>query len=98
MVPWLILLAAAALIAWLAVRPGDCVIRVRRGCISVKGKCPAARTVEIERYFREQFPAVSRLRVDIEYPTRRRPLKVRVKGALSRGEQQMIRNFLLTIF
>jgi hypothetical protein len=98
MLPWLILVAVAALIAWLAVRPGDCVIRARGGNVSVTGKCPAARAAEIERYFREHFAGVSRLRVDVEYSTLRRPLKVRVKGAVSRGEQQMIRNFLLTIF
>jgi hypothetical protein len=98
MLPWLILVAVAALIAWLAVRPGDCVIRVRSGIVSVRGKCTSGRVGEIESYFRQHFARVGKLRVDIEFSTRTRPVKVRVRGPISRGEQQMIRNFLLTMF
>jgi hypothetical protein len=97
MLPWLILMAGAGLIAWLAVKPGDCVIRVRSGKTNVRGRFPAAQLAEVENYFQQHFAHVRRLRVDIDFPRRQRPLKVRVKGSLSPGERQMIRNFLLTI-
>jgi hypothetical protein len=97
MLPWLILMAGAGLIAWLAVKPGDCVIRVRSGKTNVRGRFPAARLAEVQNYFQQHFAHVPRLRVDIDFPRRQRPLKVRVKGRISPGQQQMIRNFLLTI-
>jgi hypothetical protein len=97
MLPWIILMAAAALIAWLAVKPGDCVIRARLGKTNVRGRFPAARLAEVQNYFQQHFGHVPRLRVDIDFPRRHCPLKVRVKGSISSGERQMIRNFLLTI-
>ena len=97
MLPWLILMAGAALIAWLAVKPGDCVIRIRLGKTDVRGRFPTARRTEIEGYFEKHFSHVRRLRVDVDFPRRERPLKVRVRGRISPGERQMIRNFLLTI-
>ncbi len=97
MFPWLILMAGAGLIAWLAVKPGDCVIRARLGKTDVRGQFPTSRRSEVESYFEKHFAHVRRLRVDIDFPRRERPLKVRVKGRISPGERQMIRNFLLTI-
>ena len=97
MLPWLILLAAAALIAWLVVKPGDCVIRARLGKTDVRGRFPESRRSDVLNYFQQHFAHVPRLRIDIDFPRRQRPLKIRVKGRLSPGEQQMIRNFLLSI-
>jgi hypothetical protein len=97
MLPWLILMAVAGLIAWLAVKPGDCVIRARSGKTDVRGRFPTSRLAEVQDYFERHFAHVPRLRVDIDFPRRQRPLKVRVKGRLSAGERQMIRNFLLSI-
>jgi len=97
MLPWLILMAGAGLIAWLAVKPGDCVIRTRLGKADIRGKIPVSRRSDVVRYFEQHFAHVPRLRVDIDFPRRSGSLKVRVKGRVSPGEQQMIRNFLLSI-
>lgn len=97
MLPWIILMASAGLIAWLAVKRGDCVIRTRLGNVDVSGRFPASRRPEVVRYFEQHFSHVRRLRVDIDFPRRTAPLKVRIKGRISPGERQMIRNFLLSI-
>lgn len=97
MLPWLILMLGAGLIAWLAVKPGDCVIRSRLGRTEIRGRLPATRRAEVERFFEQNFAHIPRLRVDIDFSRRAGPLKIRVKGPLSTGERQMVRNFLLSM-
>ena len=65
---WLIILGVAALI-WRVAQPGgDCVIRMRRGKVSIRGKLAAGRRNEIERFLLDQFRDVDRLRIDVYYP------------------------------
>jgi hypothetical protein len=92
----LLAVAIAAVVAWLVVRPGDCVIRKRRGDVTFRGRVTAAHRGQIETYLREHFPHVGRLRVDVWYRRGAQPPKVRIRGVPA-GERQMIRNFLLSL-
>lgn len=91
---WLILVGLAVLIWRIAQRPGDCVIRVRRGRAFVRGRIPARRRSEVERFLTAHFGHVQRMRIDVYSPRRDQRLRVRVRGAVTEGERQMIRNFL----
>ncbi|MBL8851119.1 MAG: hypothetical protein JNG89_15675 [Planctomycetaceae bacterium] len=93
---WLVVLGLAALIWRYAGRSGDCVIRIRRGQVTIRGKVAAGRRAEIERFLQEQFPDVPRLRIDVSFRRSSRPLRVRIRGPISGGERQLIRNFFTT--
>lgn len=94
--PWLIILLVAWLI-WRYSRPGgDCVIRLSRGAVSIRGKMSPGRRVDIERFLLEQFPEVRRLRIDVRYPRGSEALRLDITGSLSPGDRQQIRNFLTT--
>ena len=93
---WLALLALAAVIWWLARSPPDLVIQLRRGRVAVTGRIAAGRKAIVERFLQEQLPEVPRLRVNVRYPRGAKPLRIDVRGRISPGERQMIRNFLLT--
>jgi hypothetical protein len=95
MLKWLIVIAVAVLIWRLMVRPADCVIRVKDGCMHVRGRLTAGLQQRLERFLSSELSAVRRLRIDISYPRPSRALKIRVRGRLALGERQMIRNFLL---
>ncbi len=88
--------AIAAVMAWLVVRPGDCVIRKRRQDVTFRGRVTGAHRGQIETYLREHFSHAGRLRVDVWYRRGAHPPKVRIRG-VSAGERQMIRNFLLSL-
>jgi hypothetical protein len=94
---WLIIVGVAVLV-WRATQPrSDLVIRMRRGQPSFRGKLAAGRRAEIERYLTEQFADVGRLRIDVHYPRGSRRLRVRVRGSVSPGERQQVRNFLTAV-
>lgn len=93
---WLLVLGVALLIWRLGQPSGECVFRVRQGRVSSRGKIAAGKRAEIESFLAEEFPDVKRLRIDINYRKGSRPLRIRIRGAISPGEQQMIRNFLTT--
>jgi hypothetical protein len=92
----LLIAAIAAVVAWLVVRPGDCVIRKRGGEVRFRGRVTSAHRGQIETYLREHFPHAGRLRLDVWYRRGAHPPKVRIRG-VSTGERQMIRNFLLSL-
>ena len=93
---WLIILGLALLV-WRACQPrGDCVIRLRGGQVSVRGRLAAGREPEIERFLTEHFSEVHRLRIDVLYPRGSQRLRLRIAGRLTDGERQLIRNFLTT--
>jgi hypothetical protein len=93
---WLIVLGVA-LVIWRLSRPaGDCVFRIRQGRVSTRGKIAAGKRAAIEGFLAEEFPEVRRLRIDVHYRRGTRPLRVRIRGSITPGEQQMIRNFLTT--
>jgi len=96
--PWLIVIGIA-LVIWRLSRPaGDCVFRVRRGQVSTRGKIAAGKRAEVESFLSEEFPEAKRLRIDVHYRRGGRPLRLRIRGAVTKGEQQLIRNFLSTLF
>ena len=91
---WLIVVGIAVLI-WRLVQPaGDCIINVRRGQVTIRGKIAAGRRAEIERFLSDQFAHVQRLRIEVDFQRASRPLRVRIRGPISEGERQLIRNFV----
>jgi len=95
---WLIVLGVALLI-WRLSRPaGDCVFRVRRGHVSTRGTIAAGKRAQVESFLAQEFPEVRRLRIDVHYRRGNQPLRVRIRGAVTPGEQQLIRNYLTTAF
>ena len=93
---WLILVAVILGIARLSMRRPDCVIKSRNGRVSIKGRMTRSRQVRVEEYLRKHFADVARLQIDVNYPKRDRRLQIHIRGSLSEGEKQMIRNFLHT--
>lgn len=93
---WLALIALAAVIWWLARSPPDLVIQLHHGRVEVTGRIAAGRKAIVERLLQEQLPEVPRLRVNVRYPRGGKPLRIDVRGRVSPGERQLIRNFLLT--
>lgn len=95
---WVALLALTVGIAYLSIRPGDCVIRCRAGEVVITGKIAHSQRLAVEHYLKSQFADAGRVRIDLRYPRPGQRLKVRIRGSLAEGERQMIRNFLLTEF
>lgn len=94
---WLLVIGVAFLLWWLSRPAGECVIRVRNGTVTTRGKLSAGRRADIEGFLAEEFSDVKRLRIDIDYRRGSRPLRVRIRGSISPGEKQRIRNFLTTL-
>ena len=93
----LILLAAVAGVIWMVWRPRyDFRIKINRSGTQATGTISRAQLQHIREYFEE---------TDLSAPSvtitgRREPngrLTLRIGGSLPQGEQQMIRNFLMTV-
>jgi hypothetical protein len=94
---WMLVLGVALLI-WRLSRPaGDCVFRIRQGRVSTRGKIAAGKRAQVEGFLAEEFSEVRRLRIDVSYRRGSRPLKIRIRGSITPGEHQMIRNFLVNL-
>ena len=95
---WLILLAVTVGIAYLAMRPADCVIKCRRGRVAVKGKITRPQRLAIEEYLTRHFADAARLRIDVHFPKQGQRPRIQIRGDVAEGDRQMIRNFLLSEF
>lgn len=94
---WLAILGVA-IVVWRTCQPrGDCTVEIRRGQVAFRGKLPAGRCHQIEQYLLEYFADVSRLRIDLFYPRGTQQLRLKIRGRISPGDRQQIRNFLSTI-
>lgn len=76
-------------------RPSNLRIIVRNGRVQVDGSAARARRSEIVEFFQLELPQVRNVRVDGHWDGRY--LRTRFRGDLSAGEQQRLRNFLLTV-
>lgn len=94
---WLVILGVAIVVWRTCQTRGDCTVEIRRGQVEFRGKLPAGRCHQIEQYLLQYFPDVSRLRIDIYYPRGTQQLRLKIRGRISTGDRQQIRNFLSTI-
>lgn len=95
---WVILLALVLGIVYLSARPGDCVIRCRHGEVTVSGKITRSQQIAVEEYLKRNFSDAGRLRISLHYPKASQRFRIRIRGSLPKGEEQMIRNFILSEF
>lgn len=94
---WLVIAGMLA-IAYLSMRPADCTIKCRNGRMTVKGRITHHHRLAVAEYLQGHFSGAARLRIDLHYPKPGSRLRVRIRGALTKGERQMIRNFFLAEF
>src|SRR5262245_41010996 len=92
-------LAAIALVVALGrqflFRPCNLQIRVKEGQVDVGGRALTGRRGQVSDFIQHHLPEVRQARIEGYWDGRR--LQLRFKGDLSPGEQQRIRNFLLTV-
>jgi hypothetical protein len=97
---WLkfLFVAIGLYVIWLAVRPRyEFQIRTRAGKTQITGRIAEHQRHEIQGYFRDMNLADSSVTISGRRDEQNR-LKLRFRGRLGPGEQQMIRNFLLSVF
>ena len=94
---WLVIAGTLAIV-YLSMRPADCTIRFRNGRVTVKGRITHHHRLAVEEFLNGHFSDVARMRIDLHYPRGGSRLRVRIRGALAKGERQMIRNFILAEF
>ncbi|MBI3865877.1 MAG: hypothetical protein HY290_28720 [Planctomycetia bacterium] len=71
------------------------VIRSSRGAVRFRGKFPVGRQAEVIEFFRREFADQGRITVSaVRLP--QRGLRFVVRGRISEGDRQRIRNFLRT--
>lgn len=92
---WLLIAVVLLLVWWAMRRPADCVIIWRAGRLQVSGTLPSGLQPLLEEFLVRELAESRRLRIDLRYPRGGRPLQFTVRGSVSAGERQMIRNFLL---
>jgi hypothetical protein len=92
-----ILIAVFGCICWsILAAPVDYVIHFSRGIVRFRGKFPVARQPEVIEFFRREFHDHDRITVSaVRIP--RRGQRYVVRGRLSDGDAQRIRNFLRTL-
>jgi hypothetical protein len=99
MVALLLKIAAVALVIGLVLhflrRPSNLRIVVRNGLVAVDGPVLLARRGQVADFFAENLGDVRFARVAGFWDGRR--LQLSCRGDLSRGQQQRLRNYLLTI-
>jgi hypothetical protein len=87
-------LAIMGYVCWsLLVPPADYVIRYSRGTVRFAGKFPASRRAQVEEFFQREFSAQDRIKVSaVRVP--QRGVRFVIRGRISEGDRQRIRNFL----
>ena len=89
----LILIGLFGGICWSLLRPqAQFVIRLSRGAVQFKGSFPRARRQEVEEFLKQEFAehrkiTISAIRVS------KRGLRFVVRGNVTEGDRQRIRNF-----
>jgi len=92
-----ILIAVFGSICWsILAAPVDYVIRFSRGIVRFRGKFPAARQAEVIEFFRREFHEHNRITVSA-VRTPGRGQRYVIRGKVSAGDVQRIRNFLRTM-
>jgi hypothetical protein len=90
----IILLGIVGGICWsLLIGPAEYVIRYSRGTVRFDGRFPRSRRAEVEEFFKREFPQNDRIKVSaVKAP--QRGLRFVIRGKISEGDRQRIRNFL----
>jgi hypothetical protein len=92
------LAVALSLVAVLALalfyQRSDFVIRVRRGSVECRGRVPLSQTRGLSEFLLEDLAVRDRVTIRGRWQNGR--LRVSVHGALTEGQRQRVRNFLLT--
>ena len=93
----IVLLTVMGGICWsLLVAPAEYVIRYSRGLVRFDGKFPASRRAEVEEFFKREFAGHGRIKVSaVRVP--KRGLRFVIRGKMTPGDRQQIRNFLRSI-
>lgn len=86
--------AAAILAAMFWPRP-EFRVRIVAGKVRISGAVPRGKVAAIREFFETQFPHVAS--ATVAGSRRDGRLRLTVRGRISRGECQQIRNFLLTV-
>ena len=76
--------------------PAEFVIRWSHGRARFRGRIPAARRTEIEEFLLREFPNAGTITISGLKDRGGRP-RLTVRGPLSDGDRQRIRNFLQTV-
>jgi hypothetical protein len=93
----IILLTVMGGICWsLLVPKAEFVIRYSRGTVRFDGKFPASRRAEVAEFFKREFAEHERIKVSA-IQAQKRVLRFVIRGKLTVGDKQQIRNFLRTI-
>ena len=94
---WVLPLAVVgvAYLVWWHCFWGNLHIVVRNGIVEVTGKALSAKAVLIRNFWNEQFSDVPSAWIQGQWDGRR--LRLRCSSGLTPGQQQRIRNYLLTI-
>jgi len=92
----LILIGLFGGICWSLLRPrAQFVIRLSRGTVQFKGSFPLARRPEVEDFLKREFAehkiSISAVKVS------KRGLRFVVRGNITEGDRQRIRNFFQTV-
>jgi hypothetical protein len=93
----IVLLAGAGAVVWMVGRgPVNLRIRVKAGQVQAEGASLAHCRSDVEEFFREDLTEVRSAWIEGYYHRPQRRLQLRCRG-LTSGQQQRLRNFLLTV-
>src|SRR5579872_6877560 len=93
----IILLGVMGGICWsLLVPKAQYVIRYSRGAVRFDGKFPGSRRAEVAEFFKREFAEHARIKVSA-IKMQKTGLRFVIRGKMTDGDRQQIRNFLRTI-
>jgi len=93
----IIVVAVFGWICWSFLRaPAEFVVRLARGGVAFQGKFPLSRRSEVAEFLRRELDHCGRVTISGCRSANRR-LRIVVRGRVSEGDRQKIRNFFQTI-
>jgi len=89
----IVMIAILGAICWSLLKPRAAfVIRLSRGDVRFQGAFPRSRHSEVVEFLRREFAGQSPITIS-GIPTQERGLRIIVRGAISEGDRQRVRNF-----
>ena len=89
----IILVAFFGVICWSVLHPpAEFSIHYSQGTVQIKGKFPRSRHAEVEEFFKREFADQQRITVRA-IKARQGGLRIVVRGTVTEGDRQQIRNF-----
>jgi hypothetical protein len=84
-------------VCWMLLSPSaDCIIRFSRGAVRFRGKFPRSRQAEVEEFLKREFGESGTITISV-LKARPGTRRVVIRGPISDGDRQRIRNFFQTI-